>query len=232
MRAAETPKEEQLAYLNRSLANLRLDRPEKALADASAATKGGGQAEKGLFREARALYELGRFAESLDKWRMLVGSYPRNADARTELRRVEKRIREAQTGEYDFVSMYEQAKATPPIIDCATYKGPVALREAPGRGKGLFTTKPVKAGDLLFCEKAFAYCYADKDDPIGRRNMRILLQLETKTAHVGGQANLITEIVQKLYHSPKASEEFKTLHCGDYTPVAVSEVDGQQIVDT
>ncbi|RYC54885.1 hypothetical protein CHU98_g11326 [Xylaria longipes] len=232
VRTAETSEEKQLAYLNRSLANLRLHRPEKALVDASATTRDGKQSEKGLFREARALYELEKFTESLEKWRLLAELYPQNVDARTELERVEKRIHEAQTGEYDFAIMYEQAKATPPIIDCATYKGPVAVREIPGRGSGLFTTKPVKAGDLLFCEKAFAYCYADKDDPIGRRNMRLLMQIETKRSQVGGQTLLLTDIVQKLYHSPQASEGFKALHHGDYKPVTVSQVDGQQIVDT
>ncbi|KAI0192384.1 TPR domain protein [Xylaria flabelliformis] len=233
IRAAETLEEKQLACLNRSLANLQLHRPEKALEDVLAVNADAERlAEKRLFREARALYELGRFAESLEKWRMLTESYPQNADALKELLRTEKRIQEAQTGGYDFVSMYEQAKATPPIIDCATYKGPVAVREAPGRGNGLFTTKPVKAGDLLICEKAFAYCYADKDDPIGRRNMSILFQLESKRSQVGGQAYLLTDIVQKLYHSPQASQGFKALYRGDYTPVTVPQVDGQQIVDT
>ncbi|KAI1736481.1 hypothetical protein F4680DRAFT_461167 [Xylaria scruposa] len=232
IRAAKTLEEKQLAWLNRSLANLQLHRPEKALADALAVADAGRLAEKKLFREARALYELARFTESLEKWLMLAESYPQNADARTELLRAEKRIHEEQTGQYDFASMYEQAKSTPPIIDCATFKGPVAVREAPGRGIGLFTTKPVKAGDLLICEKAFAYCYADRDDPIGRRNMSILFQLETKRAQMGGQAYLLTDIVQKLYNSPQASQGFKALHHGDYTPVTVSQVDGEPVVDT
>ncbi|KAI1119108.1 hypothetical protein F5Y14DRAFT_446319 [Nemania sp. NC0429] len=123
VRAAETPQEEQLAYLNRSLANLRLNRPEIALGDASNAAKIEQHNEKALFREAKALYELGRFAESSEKLRMV-----------TELE-------------------------------------PVTVRKAGGVGNGLFTTKSVKVEDLLLCEKVFAYCYADQDDPIGRRNM-------------------------------------------------------------
>ncbi|KAI0812860.1 hypothetical protein GGR55DRAFT_687772 [Xylaria sp. FL0064] len=232
LRTSTTSEEEQLAYLNRALVHLRLGRPEKALNDTLAITMDGQGTEKRLFREARALYELGRFSESIEKLRILTESYPQNEDARTDLRRAEKRAREAQTGEYDFESMYKQAEATPPIIDCATYSGPVTVRDAGGRGKGLFTTKPVKAGDLLLCEKAFAYCYADKDDPIGMKNMCLLLQLDTKRAKLGGQAHLLTQIVQKLYHSPSLSEGFKALHPGDYTPVTVSNVDGQPVVDT
>ncbi|KAJ8129663.1 hypothetical protein O1611_g3966 [Lasiodiplodia mahajangana] len=233
VRVAKTPEEKELAYLNRSFVHLQLQRPEKALEDALNATKGGRLAEKGLFREARALYELGRFTESVEKWRMLTQSYPQNTDARKELKRCEERVKEAETGAYDFAAMYKQAKATPPIIDCATYKGPVAVREVHGcGGSGLFTTKPVKAGDLLLCEKAFAYCYADKDDPIGRRNMRILLQLDTKRVKRGGQAHLLTDIVQKLYHSPQASEGFRALYHGDYPAVTVTETDGKPVVDT
>ncbi|KAI0875657.1 hypothetical protein GGS24DRAFT_515289 [Hypoxylon argillaceum] len=232
LRAAKTPEEGELVFLNRSLVNLRLQRPEKALEDALSATKGGRLAEKGLLREARALYELGKFTESVDKWRMLVQSYPLNAGARAQLRRSEKRVKEARTGEYDFASMYEQAKETPPIIDCATYREPVAIRKTQDRGNGLFTTKPVKAGDLLLCEKAFAYCYADLDDPIGRRNTAFLLQSETGQIQRGGQAYLRTDIIQKLYHSPQAAKDFKALYHGDYTPLTVSEVDGQPVVDT
>ncbi|KAI0903186.1 hypothetical protein F4823DRAFT_629616 [Ustulina deusta] len=232
LRAAKTPDEKLFAYLNRSLVYLQLGRPEKALGDALAATQGGQPTEKGFFREARALYELGKFSESLEKWRVFTESYPQNEDAHTEFRRAEKRVQEAQTGEYDFAFMYKQAERTPPIIDCATYKGPVAVRKSNGRGSGLFVTKPVKAGDLLLCEKAFAYCYADKDDLIGRKNMSLLIQLDTKRSKFGGQAQLLTQIVQKLYHSPQVSEEFKALHHGDYTPVTVRNVDGQPVVDT
>ncbi|KAI0110844.1 TPR domain protein [Nemania sp. FL0031] len=232
VRVAQTPEEGELAYLNRSLVNLQLQRPEKALEDALTATKGGRLDEKGLFREARALYELGKFTESVKKWHKLTQSYPQNMDARKELKRCEERVKEAETGEYNFAAMYKQAKATPPLIDCATYKGPVSVREVPGRGNGLFTTKPVKAGDLLLCEKAFAYCYADKDDPVGLRNMRILVQLDTKRVKLGGQAHLLTDIIQKLYHSPQAAEDFKALHHGDYPATTVTETDGKPVVDT
>ncbi|KAJ8106589.1 hypothetical protein ONZ43_g7016 [Nemania bipapillata] len=157
VQAAKTPDEKELALLNRSLANLRLQRPEKALEDAMNASKGGRLVEKGLFREARALYELAKFTESVERWRRLVRAYPLNTDARAELRRSLERVKEEYTGRYNFVSMYEQARANPPMIDCATYKGPVAVRRVHGQDKGLFTTKAVKAGELLICEKAFAY---------------------------------------------------------------------------
>ncbi|KAI5860073.1 TPR domain protein [Durotheca rogersii] len=232
IRAATTPEQRQLAHLNRSFANLKLGRPEKALQDALKGRQDGSPSEKALFREAKALYALGQFKSCLDRLQTLITSYPGNHEARQEIERVQERIQEQETGVYRFRRMHNQAKATPPIIDCATYVGPVAVRASPGCGRGLFTTKPVKVGDLLFCEKAFAYTYAGDDDPAGLRAQRVLMNLSTKRVTMGGQAHLITQTVQKLYHNPQMAETFKSLHHGDYDAVSVSAADGAPIVDS
>ncbi|KAI0849467.1 hypothetical protein F5Y00DRAFT_261600 [Daldinia vernicosa] len=233
IRAARTAKEEKLAYLNRSLTNLYLDRPEKALSDAQKSNVGDDSPmEKALFREAKALYALGKFSSCLEKLLAVVRSNPKNSDAWNEIKRVKQRLREEEKGSYQFGSMHKQAEDTPPLIDCATYVGPVAIRDSPGRGKGLFTTKAVKAGELLLCEKAFAYSYAGDDSNTGISNTTILMNWHTNTMSMGGQANLITQIVQKLYHNPDGTKVFTELHHGDYTPVAISEVDGAPVVDT
>ncbi|KAI0122417.1 hypothetical protein F4814DRAFT_408670 [Daldinia grandis] len=233
IRTAGTSKEEQLAYLNRSLTNLYLDRPEKALSDASKSNVGDESLmEKALFREAKALYALGKFSFSLEKLLLLVRSNNRNTDAWDEIKRVKQRLREEEKGSYQFGSMHKQAENTPPLIDCATHVGSVAVRDSPGRGKGLFTTKAVKAGELLLCEKAFAYSYAGEDSSTGRSNTTVLVNWHTNTMSMGGQANLITQIVQKLYHNHDGASVFTELHHGDYTPVAASEVDGVPVVDT
>lgn len=227
IRAAGTPQEEQLAYLNRSFANLRLGRPEKAMLDA---TRGSGvdpSSEKALFREARSLYELGRFQSSLDKLQTLLASHPENAAATSELERTKARLIEQVSGYYDFRHMYRQARKTPPLIDCATFSTPVEVREAPGKGRGLFTTMSVSAGQLVLCEKAFGYSYAEEGTP----GFTALMNISTKKATVGGQADLWTQIVQKLYHRHGQSHEFWDLYCGDYGPVPASEVDGIPVVD-
>ena len=97
---------------------------------------------------------------------LCVRTNPKNSDAWKEITRVQQRLNEEQKGLYQFSDMYKQAESTPPLIDCATYVGSVAVRDSPGRGKGLFTTKPVKAGELLLCEKAFVYSYADDESDL------------------------------------------------------------------
>lgn len=142
------------------------------------------------------------------------------------------RITEQQTGAYIFAQMYKQAKATPPLIDCATYSAPVEVRESPGRGRGLFTTRKVTAGELLVCEKAFGYSYVGKDNNYGGSRLVTLMNLTTNRAVAGGQASLLTQIVQKMYHDPESSQAFRKLYHGDYKPVSVAKVDGKPVVDS
>jgi tetratricopeptide (TPR) repeat protein len=225
IRIAETPEERHSALLNRSLVNLRLDRPEEALNDASAVVKDGKINEKSLYREARALYELRDFPQSLMKWQQLTKLYPQSLDARAEIMRTKERVREAETGDYNWASMYKQVEATPPFVDCANYVGPVAVRAIEGLGNGLFTTAPVKAGTLLICEKAFAYSFTSALD-------RSLSTQAEKELCETSFTNFTTKIVQKLYHSPRASQAFNDLHHGDYRPVDITQVDGKPVVDT
>ncbi|UPK97264.1 hypothetical protein LCI18_008199 [Fusarium solani-melongenae] len=228
IRVAKTPEEERLASLNRSLANLKLGRPEKALSDAIQGHDPAGPTEMSLFREVRALYELRDFDQCMVKIQLLAESYPDNKAVRSEMKRVEARLNERQKGEYNFTQMYKQAINDPPLIDCADFSAPVEVRSSPGRGQGLFTTKAVSAGDLLLCEKAFAYSHIREDDD----STNLLMNLETQRMIVGGQAILLSQIIQKLFHNPESTRAFLDLYYGDYKPVTVSECDGIPVVDS
>lgn len=237
--AVKTTEEEQLAYLNRSLTNLRLGRPAIALSDAAQGGGGGGSSsaghpsEKGLFRKASALYQLGRFEQCLENLELITATYPSGTSMPETLAmaaRAKARLREEQTGEYSFSQMNKQTKATPPLVDCATYSAPVEVRESPGRGRGLFMTKKVAAGELLLCEKAFGYSYAGLDDQGGSTTS--LMNVATKQMVVGGQAALLTRLVQKAYHDPNAAQVLTGLCHGDYKSVTVAEADGRPVVDS
>lgn len=220
--------EAQLAHLNRSLVNLRLGRPEQALADAAQCRNNALLTEKRLFREARALYELGSFAQCLQVLHELTESYPGNTAAKREVGRTKARLQELNTGNYNFDRMYKSSRATPPLVDCATFSASVRVGRSPGKGFGLFTTRPVTAGELLLCEKAFAYSYADGVEG----EYRVLMNLSTKRVTVGAQAQLLTECLQKLYHNPQTSRSFRNLYHGSYESSSASESDGIPVVDT
>ncbi|KFY06444.1 hypothetical protein V491_08625, partial [Pseudogymnoascus sp. VKM F-3775] len=110
--------------------------------------------------KAEAFYNLARYDECIE----LLGKIPEPDSAFLE--RAKTRLAEQQTGDYDFRNIYsELSKLNPPTVDRATYIGPVDIRVSPGKGRGLFTTRAVKAGELLVCEKAFAYSFFDQSAP-------------------------------------------------------------------
>ncbi|CZS75136.1 unnamed protein product [Fusarium graminearum] len=203
---------------------------QNALLDAEKATNPAMPSEKSLFRKARALYELGDYQQSLEMLEKLTQSYPENKAASSEKDRLNERLNEQRTGEYKFKQMYKQAEKTPPLIDCVTFSAPVEIRESPGRGKALFTTKAVSAGELLLCKKAFSYSFAG--DEQSTKQTKILMNLATKRVVVGGQARLLTLIMQKLYHNSSLSAEFGDLHHADYQKAMVLETDGTPVVDS
>jgi hypothetical protein len=162
---------------------------------------------------------------------LLNKKYPNNTAAKKEFDRATARLAEVQSGEYPFRRLQREAmKRRPPHLDRATYVGAVSVRSTESRGRGLFTTAAVRAGDLLFCEKAFAHAFHDEDSDL--QNISLLMNTETQTMTMGTQAELIGLITQKLYKNPSLMSTFTDLYHGSYTPVDVSEVDGIPVVDT
>ncbi|TGO27412.1 hypothetical protein BPAE_0042g00250 [Botrytis paeoniae] len=220
--------------LNRALAYLRDENFDAALTDTGCMISLEDVPEKALYRAGQALYGLERFSECHDIFEHLCAKYPNNFAATTGLKRVCRRVKEQESGMYDFRSIYKELSTTrPPHLDHATYVGPVVVKSSPDRGQGLFTTKAVKAGELLLCEKAFAHCYAgvSKDSDIHAKTT-LLINVHTNRMIVGTQGDLITAIVQKLWKNPSLIPEFTALHRGSYKLAKKTEVDGKPVIDT
>jgi len=217
---------------NRALAFLKTKQFDAALSDTGFPSFGSVPAEKALFRAAEGLYYLERFTECLEVLETLCAKFPDNQQASSLLARAQSRCVEQRTGEYDFkLLQLEATKVQPPQLDHATYIGPVEIREAMGKGRGLFTTAAVKAGDLLLCEKAFSHAYVS-EKAVGNSRVCLLVNTETDQGFMGGEADLITMIVQKLYRNPSLAPAFVALHHGTYEPADKISVDDTPIVDT
>lgn len=122
---------------------------------------------------------------------------------------------EQKSGVYNFKELQANAKKLrPPHLDHATYIGPVEIRQTESKGRGLFVTKAVKAGELLLCEKAFTHAPADKAVSDGNVNISktsFLIDPETSHALAGARADLIKLTVQKLYRNPSLAQAFTAL---------------------
>ncbi|KAK4446195.1 hypothetical protein QBC34DRAFT_357213, partial [Podospora aff. communis PSN243] len=224
--------------LNRSLAFIKMRSFERALSDIDAAAALSTPTEKALFRKAQALYGLQRFRECCDVLKTLCLEHPDNKTAKSDLARAIHRLAEHTHGRYDFRKMYtEAATQRPPHLGHATYIGPVTIKNStisPG-GRGLFTTKPVSAGDLLFCEKAFAHAHAHESSADANpRNHTVTVLIDTSTDRVsmGTEQEVANIIIRKLYNNPSLASAVTSLHHGSYQSVKETSVDGHPIVDT
>ncbi|CAO2647207.1 Nn.00g081290.m01.CDS01 [Neocucurbitaria sp. VM-36] len=231
-----TEKQIEVLKRNRALAYLKTKQFDAALLDTGFPNFGPDPSEKpsekALFRAAEALYFLERFQESYEILELLCMKFPSNKQATIVLDRARKRLSETSTGDYNFKLLQAEAKKLrPPQLDHATYVGPVEIRETNGKGRGLFVTKAVRAGELILCEKAFSHVYAPESDD-DKSKMTLLMNTETNTGFMGGQADLIRVIVQKLHRNPSIAPFFTALHHGTYKTASKCTVDGEPIVDT
>ncbi|KAL8848406.1 MAG: hypothetical protein Q9221_006561 [Calogaya cf. arnoldii] len=156
--------------LNRCQARLAVQSLETALEDAQYVLSISPTSEKALLYCACTLYELERYDQCRLELQKLCKFHPHNRRATAEMERCQQRIQEAATGSYKFKNMIATAAKKmknnqPPLIDAATYRGPIEVRKSSVHGYGLFTTREVQPGDLLLCEKAFfcAFSLANAD---------------------------------------------------------------------
>ena len=66
-----------------------------------------------------------------------------------------------EVGQFDWDAIFE-SYATGKKLDVANYVGPVQILPSPGKGRGVFLTRDVRAGELLLVEKALVH--ASKKD--------------------------------------------------------------------
>ncbi|TQW07067.1 glutamate-1-semialdehyde 2,1-aminomutase [Cordyceps javanica] len=228
--SAQTPLDSGLAYYSRSHVNLLLGRPSSALDDVVAMKSKLEPTENGIFREAICLYKLKKFDQCYSKLQELRLLYPNNEKVQSEIVKATAKLRECNEGIYDWKDMHRQAKNSPPLVDCGTFSRNVEVRQSPGKGRGLFTAKAVAVGELLLCEKAFAYCGLDKD---AEQKETILLDINTTKILTTGQTGLLSRVVQNLYHEPEMAASFLDLHDGGHpTPQKDLQVDSKPVVDT
>lgn len=184
-----------------------------------------------LFHKTRALYGLGRYRECCDVFKTIIQEFSVSKPVNEGLAVAIRRVAEQERGQYKFSEMQTAAlRDVPPLLDHATYTNPVCIRETPSKGRGLFTTKAVKAGDLLVCEKALGYAFVDPRVEEGE--VSLLINTETDAVTLGKQVELLTQLVRKVHRNLELLPVLTDLYHGSYEPVGVDKVDGAPVVDT
>jgi tetratricopeptide (TPR) repeat protein len=226
------PTEEEKHYLlyYRGLAFFQVDEWDAALRDLDA-VPAGPKSDKALRGKAQTLYSLERFRASCDLFTKICKESPEDVSARNDFREAIARLAEQKKGVYNFSKMQEKASKThPPLLDHATWIGPVTVRQTEFQGRGLFTTEAVKVGDLLLCEKAFAYTTEHHSRP--RWSSTLHVNTETRTTTRGGQLALTSSVIEKHCKTPSLAAAITDLHSNGFRQVSTGLVDGKPVVDT
>jgi tetratricopeptide (TPR) repeat protein len=141
-------------HTKRAGVNLILGRYDAAKADALASRTGGPQDWKAYFNAGRAAYGLCSYAESHTLLTKALDLNPTNANIQKEHARCEARLREEETGAYDFPAMQASLGPHAVHLDRGSFLRNTRVAESAHHGRGLFAARDLRAGDLVFVEKA------------------------------------------------------------------------------
>ncbi|EGP88877.1 uncharacterized protein MYCGRDRAFT_39064 [Zymoseptoria tritici IPO323] len=227
---------------NRAIAHISLSRFEVGLEDAQKAvvmTGGGHNQEfeksknnaKAFYRAGCAAYHLRKFQLAKSEFEKVLECMPYDADAIRELVRTGRRLEEQETGTYNFEEMIKTVKQRKQRrLDYADYDLKVIKKQSKTGGNGLFATEPIKAGELVLCEKAFAVAF--KDEEVGKSGL--IVNMNRDTMSTGTHTTRLISVVNKLLHNPNQAALFSELNDGGgYTPQSkIKLVDGVVPVDT
>jgi hypothetical protein len=134
--------------------NLILGRYDAAKADALASRTDGPQDWKAYYNAGRAAYGLCAYSESHALLTTALELNPTNTNICKEHARCEARLREETTGEYDFAAMHASLGPHHVHLDRGSFLRNTRVADSAHHGRGLFAARDLRAGDVVFVEKA------------------------------------------------------------------------------
>lgn len=221
-------------FRNRAYVNLLLSRLDEARADALAAVSGADDQKhkeldsKAYFRAGCAAYNAGEYEGARHHFQEQTKLAPGDKDAQAMLRKIELRLHEQTTGQYNFGKLRATVSKARPRIDAASYNGNTEVRDSPGSGRGLFATRAIAAGEVVLCEKAFSVVWGHE------KEAWTAISYDVRDDRIRGfPAGLCKAIVQRLSDNPSQVEKVLDLY-GDYEGIGKQLLlkDGRPVIDT
>ncbi|KAI2609504.1 SET domain-containing protein [Hypoxylon fragiforme] len=219
---------------NRAYVNLLLNQLDEAQVDAKAALIGKEDQRskeldsKAYFRAGSAAYNLGQYQEAKACFEQQQELTPDNKTASAYLKNIEVRLREQETGAYNFKRINLGLSRSRPRVDAASFIGNTTVKSSGEKGRGLFATRDIPAGEIVMCEKAFCVVWGYESDALTAMTYDVRDD-RIRVSPVG----LSRAIVQKLLNNPSQIGRVMSLY-GDYQGEGnnVTKTDDGTIVDT
>ncbi|KAF4996939.1 hypothetical protein FDECE_12262 [Fusarium decemcellulare] len=222
-------------YRNRSHVNLVLQRYDEAKADALASlTRGKDDEEKSLdakayYRAGLAAYALGDYLDAKGHFEQQATLSPDNQYAKLNLRRINARLQEKITGDYNMAKVVSSLPKNNGRPDVASFDGPTEVKSSPGAGRGLFATRDIKPNEIVLCERSFCLAWSYESEAFSS----LTCDVRDDAAIRVFPAGLHKAVVQKLLNNPSQAEKVLDLF-GDYEGLGKKLIgqDGTPIIDS
>ncbi|KAH6650507.1 hypothetical protein F5144DRAFT_480270 [Chaetomium tenue] len=141
-------------HTKRSGVNLILGRYDAAKADALASRTGGPHDWKAYYNAGRAAYGLCDYTTSHELLTTALDLNPTHPGIQKEHTRCTARLHEESTGAYDFAAMQASLSPQSVHLDRGSFLANTRVSDSARHGRGLFATRALRAGELVFVEKA------------------------------------------------------------------------------
>ncbi|KAK3393249.1 hypothetical protein B0H63DRAFT_406376 [Podospora didyma] len=216
LETAEDDASEAPIYTKRAGTNLILGRYDTAKADALASLTGGSSDWRGYYNAGKAAYGLCEYKTSKEHFEKALQLNSKGSGIQKEYERSLARLREEEHGEYDFAAMAASLSPQNVHLDNGSFLGRTRVAESKHHGRGLFATQELKAGDIVFVEKA------------------TLMPNQYEPARAS--AALYAMMVRQLCENPSLAQSVLSLYPGKDTPYERTGaegtiVDGVPVVD-
>jgi tetratricopeptide (TPR) repeat protein len=201
---------------NRAYVSLLLGQLDGVLEDAKASLiREGDQRSKDLdskayFRAGSAAYLLGQYQLAKKLFEEQQKLTPDDKDARTYLKRIAVRLQEQESGSHNFTKMRVNLSKARSRVDAATFTGNTQVKDSKNKGRGLFATRSIAAGELIMCEKAFCVVWGHEREAMTAMTYD-LRDDRIRVSPIG----LSRAIVQKLISNPSQIPALMDLY-GDW----------------
>ena len=105
---------------------------------------------KSLLRKGTAHYNDMKYEDARTIFLECLELDPQCGQATQYLQQCFQRLHERNLGQYDWVHLFKQAMNPGSRLDVSDFRGPVEMRDVDNlKGRAVFATKPIKAGQLL-----------------------------------------------------------------------------------
>ncbi|KAF3904638.1 hypothetical protein ABW21_db0205965 [Orbilia brochopaga] len=199
--------------------------------DASLAIEPGN--EKALFRKAKSLYGLNQWARAGNILMKMMKRFPMNLAAKALHKCCRARMFEEMGSYHDWENMRALAREDAPsqYCDFAEYSAWIEVRQSDISGFGVFTTRDMKAGDLICVSRAVVNCRGHQNGTV----VYVDQEPDKMVVGHGPGAHVAGALLERLRKEPDLAQRVMTLHSRtghDYDAPLPKDEQGRPILDS